>query len=96
MTTHRQRQQLLFLCLKSPELNSEVVAWALYDGTLPENEIQMETGDMDIPPYRSVLSAMRDGWRVIHIPPLPYLYQGQENQLGYLPHEYVLERMVNV
>ena len=88
------RQQILILHLANPDLNAETVAWALYDGSLPEEALQMQSGDQETPPYRSVLAAMRDGWFVIQLPVLPYYVRGQEHEVGHLPYEYVLERRV--
>ncbi len=90
----RLRQQILILHLGHPDLDAEVVAWALYDGARPETERQMQSGDEERPPYRSVLAAMRDGWFVIQLPTLPYFVRGQEHEVGHLPYEYVLERKV--
>ena len=59
------RQQLLVLHLHTPDLNSGVVAWALYDGT---GQKRYTTGDSEAPPYNSVVEAMQDGWRVIQFP----------------------------
>ena len=41
------RQQLLVLHLHTPDLNSGVVAWALYDGT---GQKRYTTGDSEAPP----------------------------------------------
>jgi hypothetical protein len=90
------RQQILILHLSNPDLNSRTVAWALYDGAKPENEMQMNTGDSNQPPYASVLAAMREGWNVIQIPTLPTYIPGHEHETGHLPFEYVLERKVIV
>ena len=90
------RQQILILHLSAPELDSGTVAWALYDGAAPESQRQMQSGDSDEPPYRSVLAAMRDGWFVIQIPALPYYLYGHEHETGHLPYEYVLERKVKI
>ncbi|MGC4045114.1 MAG: hypothetical protein QM758_15085 [Armatimonas sp.] len=95
----KTRQQILILNLASPDLESRTVAWALYDGAMKDGEIPMQSGDAGLdpkPPYSSVLSAMRDGWRVIQIPTLPYFVEGREHETGHLPYEYVLERMVEV
>ncbi len=92
----RHRQQILILHLGSPDLESHVVAWALYDGARPAHERQMQSGDEDEPPYRSVLDAMRDGWFVIQLPTLPYYMEGREHETGHLPYEYVLERRVEI
>ncbi|MBW7460532.1 hypothetical protein ACFOLF_29555 [Paenibacillus sepulcri] len=91
-----KRQQVLFLCLTNPELSSKTVAWALYDGASAEGDSRMETGDSAIPPYDSVLDAMRDGWKVIQAPQLPYFMYGHENETGHLPWEYLLEREVGI
>jgi hypothetical protein len=93
------RQQLLILNLASPDLESRAIAWALYDGTLKEGEIPMQSGDAGAegkPPYHSVLDAMRDGWRVIKLPTLPYFVEGREHETGHLPYEYVLEKLVEL
>jgi hypothetical protein len=90
------RQQILILHLSRSELDSETIAWALYDGAKSEKELQMQTGDSDVPPYKSVLAAMRDGWNVIQLPTLPYYHPGQEHTTGHLLYEYVLERKVPV
>ena len=88
------RQQILILHLSNSELDSETVAWALYDGAAAPDVIQMQSGDQDKPPYRSVLAAMRDGWFVLQVPTLPYYAHGHEHEIGHLPYEYVLERKV--
>ena len=88
------RQQILILHLAFPELHSPTVAWALYDGSLPANVLQMNTGDQMEPPYRSVLDAMRDGWFVIQLATMPTYLHGSEHESGHLPYEYVLERRV--
>lgn len=90
------RQQILILHLANPDLDSQAVAWALYDGAAPRDQLQMQSGDQDEPPYRSVLDAMRDGWFVIQVPTLPYFVRGQEHETGHLPYEYILEKRVMV
>ncbi|GGD53893.1 hypothetical protein [Paenibacillus nasutitermitis] len=89
-----KRQQVLFLCLVNPELSSKTIAWALYDGASSAEDSRMETGDSAVPPYASVLDAMRDGWKVLQAPQLPYFMHGHENETGHLPWEYLLEREV--
>lgn len=89
------RQQILILHLSDPELESPTVAWALYDGAAPKGSLQMNSGDQDKPPYRSVIEAMQDGWFVIQLPSLPIYLRGEEYEVGHLPYEYVLERRVN-
>ncbi len=90
------RQQILILHLEQPDLNSKTVAWALYDGSKPMRALQMQTGDSNVPPYESVLDAMRDGWNVIQLPTMPVFLSGHEWEQGHLPYEYVLERKVTV
>ncbi len=90
------RQQILILHLTNPDLGSDVISWALYDGAAPEDALQMQSGDQEKPPYRSVLAAMRDGWFVLQIPTLPYYVRGHEHEIGHLPYEYVLERKVKI
>lgn len=90
------RQQILILHLANPDLESQTIAWALYDGTKPADQLQMQTGDQQEPLYKSVLDAMRDGWFVMQLPTMPYFVRGLEHETGHLPYEYVLERRVEV
>jgi hypothetical protein len=90
------RQQLLFLNLSNSSPESRVVAWAFYDGALRADESQMQSGDSEEPPYRSVLAAMQDGWRVMQVPAMPHFETGREFDTGHLPFEFVLERMVEL
>lgn len=85
------RQRLLFLTLATADLASPTVAWALYDGTTVTDPV---VGDDDVPPYRSVLDAMRDGWRVIQCPQLPALDRDDPYAGAHLRYEYVLETWV--
>jgi len=86
----QQRQKLLVLYLHNADLNSQVVSWTLYDGTGRETRT---TGDSDAPPYHSVLTAMKDGWRVIQFPQQFPAYPGMEYNTAYLRYEYILEKM---
>jgi hypothetical protein len=90
------RQQIMILHLSNPDLDSQTIAWALYDGALGTEQPQMQSGDQEKPPYRSVLAAMRDGWFVLQLPTMPYFVHGHEHETGHLPYEYVLERSVAV
>ena len=86
------RQQLLLLCASTPNLMSPIVAWSMYDGTGRTTNM---AGDADRPPYDSVLSAMKDGWRVIQVPVLVTPAPGREHETGFLRFEYVLEKIVD-
>ncbi len=88
-----QRQQLLILYARSPDLKSPVGAWSLYDGTDKERHT---TGDSEEPPYRSVFEAMKDGWRVIQFPQQFPAYPGMELSTSYLRFEYILEKLEEV
>ena len=74
------------------DLAASAVAWAVFDGAEPADDAQMQSGDEDQLPYKSVLDAMRDGWRVIQFPTPPD--ERADKAPGHLAHEYVLERMV--
>ena len=52
------RQQVLVLHLTDGDLGSTTVAWAFYDGTLSADDVQMQAGSENEPPYSSVLDAM--------------------------------------
>ena len=86
-----QKQKLLILYAANSSLDSPVGAWSLFDGTGHEKHM---AGDADKPPYASVVAAMRDGWRVIQMPQLREAPRGEEHATGFLPYEFVLEKMV--
>ena len=83
-------QKLLFLHLTTPDLTSRVVAWAMFDPSVSEDAVQMQSGDQDEPPYGSVLDAMRDNWTVLQTPRLPD--NPTDFQTGHLLYEYVLQK----
>lgn len=85
------RQQVLVLHLTDGDLGSTTVAWAFYDGTLSADDVQMQAGSENEPPYSSVLDAMRDGWRVFQASPLPE--RSAAAGTGQLANEYWLERI---
>ncbi len=84
------RQKILVLHSGTPDLHSPIGAWAIYDGTGKDNAT---TGDSTTPPYKSVLAAMQDGWRVIQFPQLMPAYPGMELTTSYLRFEYILEKI---
>jgi hypothetical protein len=86
------RQQLLFLCAATPNPTSTVVAWSLFDGS---GRTTTMAGDSNLPPYDSVLAAMRDGWRVIQVPQLIATPIGQEHETDFPRFEYVLEKLTD-
>ena len=92
----RLRQQIMILHLSNPDLDSSTVAWAAWDGAASADKLQMQTGDEEKPPYKSVLEAMRDGWFVVQFPLLQRFVHGEEHETGHLPYEYVLERRVEI
>ena len=85
------KQKLLILYASNSSLDSPIGAWSLFDGTGREKHM---AGDAEQPPYASVLAAMRDGWRVIQLPQLREAPRGEEHATGFLPYEFVLEKMV--
>lgn len=89
------RQQVLFLHCADIDLDSAAVAWAFYDGTAPAEALQDRTGAQDQPPYRSVLAALREGWRLLQTP-RPVVVPGRERQTSVIPFEFVLTRDVEV
>ena len=93
---NRLRQQIMIIHLSNPDLASSTVAWASWDGAASREKLQMQTGDEESPPYKSVLEAMRDGWFVIQFPPLPYYAHGADHETAHLPYEYILERRVEI
>ena len=87
------RQIILILYLANSSLDSRTVAWSIFDGT--GKFVHEATGNPD-PPYASVLDAMKDGWRVIQVPPIPVPYPGKEYEVATFKFEFVLEKMEEI
>lgn len=88
-----RRQQLLLLYAATSSPESAVGAWSMFDGTGREAHM---AGDTTLPPYPSVVAAMRDGWRVIQMSPLEPAAPGAEHDTAFLKYEFVLEKLVEV
>ena len=88
-----QRQKILILYSRNPDLHSEVGAWTIYDATEKKSHT---TGDSEVPPYRSVFEAMKDGWRVVQFPQQFPAYPGMELSTSFLRFEYILEKLEDV
>jgi hypothetical protein len=88
-----QRQKLLILYARSPDLRSGIGAWTMFDATGQEEHT---TGDSETPPYKSVFEAMKDGWRVIQLPQQFPAYPGMELSTSFLRFEYVMEKLEEV
>jgi hypothetical protein len=87
------RQQLLVLYLGTSARDSEVIGWTRYDGT---GRSRPTMGDSDEPPYATGLGALLDGWRLLQMSQLVAHPRGEEHDVGYLPYEYLFERLVDV
>lgn len=87
-----QRQQILYLWAAASALDSPVVGWAFHDGTAGAGP-GLPGAD---PPYPTGEAALRDGWMLLQsaqvIPPAP----GADYVNGYLDHEFVFERRVEI
>lgn len=88
-----QRQRVLVLYLASSALDTEVIAWANYDGT---GRTRPMAGDETDPPYRTGVHALRDGWRLIQASPLVQHASGDEFRTGYLKYEFFFEKLEEV
>ncbi|THV29571.1 hypothetical protein [Glycomyces paridis] len=84
------KQQVLVLYLNNSALDSEVLAWAFYDGT---GKTEPTTGDSDQPPYDSGTEALRDGWRLFQASQLIPPYPGHEYDTSYMKHEFFFEKL---
>ena len=87
------RQQVLILYLGTSALDSNVIGWSRYDGTGRSGPTM---GDSDEPPYRTGVDALIDGWRLIQLAQLQAHEHGHEYETGYLPYEFVFERLVRI
>jgi len=84
------RQKILILYLASSALDSPVTSWSMYDGTSNDSHT---TGDSSLPPYKTGLAAMKDGWRVIQFPQLIPPYPGLEYSTSFQRNEFIFEQL---
>ena len=83
-------QKVLVLYLRDSALDSNLIAWSIWDGcSLDENY----SGKTDDPPYNSGLDALRDGWRLIQMSPLLPPIPGKELQTSILKYEFIFEKL---
>lgn len=62
------RQQVLHLWLAAAALDTNVTAWAFYDGTDGNGPVL----PVEQPPYPTGVHALRDGWMLLQTPgPIP-------------------------
>ena len=87
------RQKVLTLYLTTSSLDSQVLGWAIYDGTGKDS---FTTGDSDEPPYEDGLEALRDGWRLIQHPILIPPYPGEEYSTSFMKYGFVFEKLEEI
>ena len=86
------RQQVLILYLHSSALDSRVIGWANYDGT---GKTVYMAGDSDVPPYKTGLDALQDGWRLFQASQLNPHSRGDEFRTSYLKYEFFFEKLID-
>ena len=91
--TPQLRQQLLVLYLGTSALDADVIGWTRYDGT---GRSRPTMGDSDQAPYATGLDALLDGWRLLQMSQLLGHEHGHEYTTGYLPYEFLFERLVDI
>jgi hypothetical protein len=87
------RQQVLVLYLANSSLDSEVLGWAIYDGT---GEASSETGDHPQRPFSTGLAALRAGWRLLSASQLIPAAPGSEYTTSFQKFEFLFERIVEM
>jgi hypothetical protein len=86
------RQQVLLLCLRTPELEAPVIAWSFADGSGRRDTLEGRSEGR--PPYDTGVAALEDGWRLIQMAPAVPPPPGDEHRVSFLKHEFVFERLV--
>ncbi len=89
----RLRQQVLALYLSTSALDSQVLGWAIYDGT---GKDRFTTGDNSEPPYETGLEALLDGWRLIQHPSLIPPYPGEEYSTSFMKYGFIFEKLEEI
>lgn len=83
------RQQVLHLWLAAAALDTNVVAWAFYDGAGGARPLP-NAQDPTQPPYPNGVAALEDGWFLFQTPG-PATVASSNGDIG---HEFVFERRV--
>lgn len=83
-------QNILVLYTTTPGLDSGVLAWSEYKASCGDYVPHVED-DLE-PPYHNAMQAMRDGWRVIQMTPLPKHTPESTKYLSSFDFQTVLER----
>ena len=89
-----KRQKVLFLYSSHSDFTSAIVAWSLYDGVTGKPTEAF--GATAAPPYKTVLEAMHDGWRVMQVSPLQDKPVEDPHQVSYLKYETILEKLEDI
>ena len=89
-----KRQKVLFLYSCHSDFSSAIVAWSLYDGVTGKPTEAF--GAAAAPPYKTVLEAMHDGWRVMQVSPLQDKPVEDPHQVSYLKYETILEKLEDI
>ena len=88
-SNHRRNQTIMYLYSKSTNMRSPLSGWSVYD---PYRDDEPELPSQD-PPYRSVLDAVGDGWRILQFPrPENFPFSDIDN--SYLAFEFILEKFI--
>jgi hypothetical protein len=88
----RRRQRLLYLHAATPNVQSQIVAFALHEPVAGSvEELTPEPPDI---PYGSVKAAIIDGWQVIHFP--DQLATFDDREIDMLGYEFILQKMEEV
>ena len=86
---NRQKQMIMYLHSKSTNMRSPLSGWAIYD---PYRDDVPELTSQEAP-YKSVLDAVSDGWRILQFPrPENFPFSDIDN--SYLTFEFILEKFI--
>jgi hypothetical protein len=88
-SNHRRKQAIMYLYSKSTNMRSPLSGWSIYD---PYRYGEPELPSQH-PPYKSVLDAVGDGWRILQFPrPENFPFSAIDN--NYLAFEFILEKFI--
>lgn len=90
------RQQLLYLWLAESALDTEVVAWAVYDGAKGSGPALPSPDAAGAFPYATGLEVIESGWRLLQAPQAGSPVGTTEPLLGELQFQFIFERWVAI
>ena len=92
MSNNQTVQDILVLFQDSPGLDGHVFGWSRYYAS----DLNPTIEDEEMPPYKTAIEAMRDGWRVVQMSELKDRSADEAYTVGVFRYQTVLEKFTEM